>query len=91
MINVLNLLLTFLYCLFKLLIYLKLINYIVEIDEIRIFFKRKIITLIFQIDDFIDIIHFHFNLLKLIAKNVIRYFITHSFKPLKLLKFLITL
>ena len=70
--------------------YFKLINHVVEIDEINISFKRKIIILIFQFDDFIKTIYSYFDLLKFIIKNMIRYLIIYIFKFSKLSRFLIT-
>ena len=61
----------------------------IDVDNVRVIIDRRVIILVFEIDDFIKIIYSYLNLLKSSVEEVIYYFITHIFILLELFKVLL--
>ena len=66
-----------------------LANYVIDIDNVYVTINRRVIILVFQIDDFIKIVYFYLNLLKSLIEEVIRFLTIYIFILLKLFKALL--
>ena len=59
---------------------IKLINHVIQINDVFIRLFREILNLIFQFNDFIKIVYFYLYLLKFSTKKIIHYIIIYIFR-----------